>query len=72
MKVRDVKARALALVLHHPAGVRSSTVSIVLGVSWATASSTLARLYWDARVDRHREGGAFVYTPRPEVRRAVA
>lgn len=63
-----VKARAIALVAHHPAGLTSGTAAIVLGVSWATASSTLARLYWDGTVDRTWDGRAFRYTPR-ETRR---
>jgi Mn-dependent DtxR family transcriptional regulator len=60
----SVKPRAIALVDRTPGGVVASTTSILLGVSWATASSTLARLYWAGVLDRRKDGRAFVYTAR--------
>jgi Mn-dependent DtxR family transcriptional regulator len=60
----SVKARAIALVERTSGGLVASTGALLLGVSWATASSTLARLYWAGVINRHKDGRAFVYTAR--------
>jgi predicted transcriptional regulator len=62
---RPIKARTLALVSTCHDGLTASTAAILLGASWATASCTLARLYWAGAIDRVRDGRAYVYTPRP-------
>lgn len=52
------------LLLFTEASLTAPRAAAQLGASLATASSTLARLYWAGTIDRTWNGRAYVYTPR--------